>query len=236
MPKQNVEIYLKSLFVKNNGVLEEGKEGDNALTVELIHPTTGRGTVLFQDKDLKLKDKGEIDFETALKKDTDQLKYDEFDRLMFKEEILNKTKLDILLTHTEDVKEFDIFLTKVFTSLINLGGGLLPGVVAAISGAVKEAALEIKGKKEKKDEKIYIIGKASRVLSLDDKELKDLKPGESTDISINLAVPQTVTKNIWKYLPPDVSEKPQRVPEVVIEKTEAGDFNATLTITVKFVE
>lgn len=236
MSKQGVEIYLKALKVEDNGVWEEGRAGNNALTVELIHPTFGRSAVLFQNKDLEFKDGELIEFESVRDEDTGQLKYDEFDLLMFKEEILNKAKLDILLTHTEEVKDYEIILTKVFSSIINLGTALLPGVVAAMSKAMQAGALEVRKKNKIKDEKVYAIGKASRVLSLDDDELRNLKPGDSKDISINLPVPRTITQYIIKWKEPRKSPKPKREPVDVLKKSEPGTFNATLTITVKFVE
>ncbi len=242
MPKKNVEVYLKALGVNNNGVLEEGVRGNHILSAELLYPSTGRPTVLYQKKKLELLDNEVIDFETLRDEKTGELKYDEFGRLMFKEEILNKAKLDVLLTHTEDVKEFDIFLTKVFSSIISIGGGLLPGIVSAIAGGVTGAAEDIKNeelrkKGQKPNETIYTIGKASLVLDLESDELKTLTPGQSKEITIKLNVPKTITKEVFKSYPPDVSPKPKRVPEVVIAKTEVdGKNNAFLKIIVKVVE
>ncbi len=230
MSKKIVEISLKSIWVKQNGEIEAKKAGSNELVITLHHPSPGRPKVTTITP-LKLMD-GEaksIDFETVVDEETKKKKYDYFDRILFKEEIYDQTKLTVLLTHTDKPTPVEKFATGL---LFNAIWGALTLPVENIF--LSKTAGAIQGLyDDKKGEDIMVIGQQSEVIKAAD--LDSLTPGSLKEYTFKLKVPKTEKRGKIFHKPPNESQKPVREDWIVVEKSGENDDNGELVLQLKVI-
>lgn len=222
MPKA-LEVSLKELSISENGDIRREK-ASNALSVSLVYPTVGKPLVSTV-KELRLKDDQTVRFTVDDNPSTNE-PYTWAERVLLKEQILERAELVVQLTDVEKVAKLDRFLAKVFKKAYEALWGLATaGISNVLLGAVTEsiAAVHLESFKLKGEE-VRIIGRAQREL-----EAASLPPaGQSQDLTLELEVPKDVETVVARFNPQ--THKPVRTKKKVLKK---GDRNGQIVLTVR---
>jgi hypothetical protein len=215
MSKKTVEIYLRSLTVKQNGVTRGKKKGSNILSVSMFYADYPEAPIT---RDYKLSNGETINFDTDEK--SPGVPYPEFDKLLFKKEINHYVWLRVYLVHIVEPKFLDSLLNKFYKAAFG-------GVSVLVSNSILEIPFnagtgEISRRLGKGKKKVIVIGEAD--IKIETEKLNH----PVNEIISSLKIPNTVTK---------VSRKKDVHTGEIIRKVEPylikGTGNGEVVLTVK---
>jgi hypothetical protein len=165
MTRKTLEISLDRLEIQQNGEFLN-REGRNVLSASLVYPAPGR-PLLTTMKSLKLEQNQTIDFATGADPVTKK-PYTWSDRLLFKEDVVERALLTVQLTDVVTAPAFEKFVAAVFGSAATaawaaftggIGNVALAGAAEAI-GAAHLDSLKIDG------DTVYVLGATSIEIDL----------------------------------------------------------------------
>lgn len=234
MSGRKIDIYLESVTVKNNGEEKKKKPGNNAIIGELMFPTVGRPSVPIKKTGLRLEDDIKYDFKTVTDENTDKLKFNFFDRILWREEITQDTKLNLMVTHKNKPDGLEQLLAKILPTVIGLGMGLVPGFFVAVKDALVALALESKKEEDDNDPNVLILGDASLELKLDD--LMNRDSGEEWVVMLPLKVPATIYMWDIVHVSPDISQHSIRVKKIFLEESTGDNNNGEVILKMKMLD